>query len=192
VFINTKIHPTAEVSSRAEIGPGTVIWHQAQISSSVKLGKECIVGKGVYIGEGVKIGNKVKIQNYACLYSGSEVEDEVFIGPHVCLTNDKFPRSVTPKGTVKKSSDWQKGKIRLRKGCSIGARSVILPGVTVGEYAMIGAGSVVTKKVGPYSLSYGNPAKARGFVCQCGRQLEGCCPECQMTLKKIKRFRERS
>jgi len=113
----------------------------------------------------------VKIQNNCSIYQGSKIEDGVFIGPNTCLTNDKEPRAINTDGTLKEQSDWKVGKILVKIGASIGASSVILPGVTIGQFAMIGAGSVVTKDVPEYAVVYGNPADIRGYVCKCGAKI---------------------
>lgn len=156
-----KIHPTAEVSPKAKIGQGTLIWHQAQVREGVVIGKNCILGKGVYIDFDVKIGNNVKIQNYVSVYHGATIEDGVFLGPYVCITNDKYPRAINPNGSLKKESDWEVGKTLIKQGASLGAGSIILPGITIGKWAMVGAGSVVTKDIPDFGLVYGSPAKRR-------------------------------
>lgn len=166
-----RVHPTAEVSVGAEIGDGTSIWHHAQIREGARIGANCIIGKGVYIDAGVVIGNNVKIQNYVSIYHGVTIEDGVFIGPHVCFTNDLLPRAVNPDGTLKTGDDWTLVKTLVRHGASIGANSTIRCGLTIGEWAMVGAGSVVTRDVPPYGLVYGNPARLHGFVCPCGTRL---------------------
>ena len=164
------IHPTADISKKAKIGQNTKIWHEAQVREDAEIGSNCIIGKGVYIDKGVKIGNNVKIQNRASIYHGASIEDGAFIGPHVCLTNDKHPRAITPEGSLKTDDDWVVSKILVKKGASIGAGSVILPGIQIGEFAMIGAGSVVTEDIPGYALAYGNPARLKGFVCKCGNK----------------------
>lgn len=164
-------HPTAEVSEKAEIGKDTKIWHQSQIREGVKLGSNCIVGKGVYIDKDVKIGSNVKIQNYSCIYHGVSLEDGIFVGPNVILTNDKYPRAINPDGSLKSDSDWKVGEIIVRKGAAIGTGSIIITDVEIGEYALVGAGSVVTKNVPPHALVYGIPAKVRGYVCRCGNKV---------------------
>ena len=166
-----RIHGSAEVSPQAEIGEGTSIWHQAQIREGARLGRECIVGKGVYVDSGVEIGDRVKIQNYACIYLGARIEDGVFIGPHVCITNDKYPRAITPEGSLKTTDDWEVGAVLVREGAALGAMSVVLPGVTVGRFAMVGSCSVVTQDVPDHGMVMGNPARLKGFVCRCGRRL---------------------
>jgi acetyltransferase-like isoleucine patch superfamily enzyme len=167
-----RIHPTAEVSPAAHIGEGTSIWNQAQVREDAVIGENCILSKDVYIDFGVHIGNNVKIQNGASVYHGVILEDGVFVGPHVCFTNDKYPRAINPEGTLKGNEDWQVVETRIRYGAALGARSVILPGVTIGEWAMVAAGAVVTRDVPPYGLVVGHPAQLRGFVCPCGVGLE--------------------
>ncbi len=165
------IHETAQVSPRARIGEGTKVWNHSQIREDVTLGTNCIVGKDVYIDFGVTIGNNVKIQNGVYVYHGATIEDGVFLGPRACLTNDKIPRAISMTGTLKTDADWQVGKILIRTGASVGAGAIILPNVTIGMFAMIGAGSVVTRNVPDYGLVLGNPARLTGLVCQCGNRL---------------------
>ncbi len=168
---NVRIHPTAEVSPQAEIGAESMIWHQAQVREGAHLGCNCIVGKGAYIDFDVQIGDNVKVQNYVAIYHGATIEDGVFLGPYVCLTNDKLPRAVNPDGSLKGADDWVVSPILVREGAAIGARAVVLPGVTIGRWAMVGAGAVVTRDVPDYGLVWGNPARLRGFVCPCGERL---------------------
>jgi UDP-2-acetamido-3-amino-2,3-dideoxy-glucuronate N-acetyltransferase len=156
-------HPTAIVESR-DIGEDTKIWHFVHVRESSKIGNNCILGKSVYIDKEAEIGNNVKIQNFVSIYKGVQIEDDVFVGPSVTFTNDLYPRSFS----------WGEDHIvptRICKGASIGANSTIVCGVTVGEYAMIGAGSVVADDVPPFALVMGNPASIRGWVCSCGRRL---------------------
>jgi len=156
-------HPTAVVESD-DIGDGTRIWHFAHVREGSKIGKNCIIGKSVYIDADVGIGNRVKIQNFVSVYKGVRIEDDVLVGPSVTFTNDLYPRAFS----------WSEDKLTLtvvKKGASIGANSTIVCGVTIGSYAMIGAGSVVTKGVPPFGLVYGNPAELKGFVCYCGGKL---------------------
>ena len=165
-----RIHPTAEVSPQAQIGEGCLIWHQVQIRERATLGPNCIVGKGAYIDFEVSIGRNVKIQNSALIYHGVTIEDGVFIGPQVCLTNDKLPRAINPDGSLKGTDDWIVSPILIRTGAAIGAQAVVLPGVTVGRWAIVGSGSVVTKDVPDYGLVWGNPARLRGYVNPLGQQ----------------------
>ena len=131
-----------------------------------------MIGKNVYIDFSVKIGNNVKIENNSSVNHGVEIEDGVFVSQNVCLINDKRPRAINPNGRPKKEGDWEVGKILVKRGASIGSNSVILPGVTIGEFAMIGAGSVVTKDVPDYALAYGNPARVHGKVDKEGNKVE--------------------
>ena len=165
------IHPTADVSAQTAIGPGTRIWHQAQVRERASLGANCIIGKGVYIDFDVSIGDNVKIQNGVYVFHGVTVEDGVFLGPGVILTNDKLPRAINVDGSLKSDADWEVSPTVIRRGASIGAGTVILPGVTVGDFAMVGAGAVVTRDVPAHGLVYGNPARLHGYVCCCGRSL---------------------
>lgn len=157
------VHPTAIVEKTAKIGEGTKVWHFAHVREDAKIGRECVLGHSVYVGKGVQIGNRVKLENRATVYQGVTIEDDVFVGPHVTFTNDLYPRS--------HSTDWKIKPTSVKKGASIGASTIVICGLTIGEYAMIGAGSVVTKDIPPHALTYGNPAKIRGFVCKCGRSL---------------------
>jgi len=161
---NYFIHPTAVVEDGAVIGDGTRIWHFAHIRSGARIGRNCNIGKDVYVDVGVEIGDNVKIQNGVSIYRGVRIEDDAFIGPHAVFTNDLYPRSF--------NRDWKIVPTLVKKGASIGANATIVCGVTIGEYAMVGAGSVVTRDVPPHGLVYGNPARLRGFVCFCGRRLE--------------------
>jgi acetyltransferase-like isoleucine patch superfamily enzyme len=170
--IEVKIHPLADVSTKAEIGSGTAIWHQAQVREGVKIGQNCILAKGVYVDAGVVIGNNVKVQNYVSIYHGVTLEDGVFCGPHCVFTNDKSPRAINRDGSLKTEADWTVSKILVKQGASIGANATIVCGVTIGRWAMIGAGAVVTRDVPDYGLVWGNPARLRGFICPCGGRLE--------------------
>jgi UDP-2-acetamido-3-amino-2,3-dideoxy-glucuronate N-acetyltransferase len=165
------IHPTADVSPTAEIGHGTRIWHQAQVRENARIGANCIVGKGAYIDFGVQIGDNVKIQNGVFVYHGVTIEEGVFVGPRVCFTNDMFPRAINPDGGLKTDADWEVGTTLVRYGASLGAGAIVLPNVTIGRFALVGAGAVVTKDVPDHGLVLGNPARLVGFVCGCGRRL---------------------
>ncbi len=155
---------TSVVEKSAIIGEGTRVWNFVHVRENAEIGKECVLADYVYVGRGVKIGNNVKLANRATVYEGVTIEDKVFVGPHVTFTNDFIPRSF--------STDWKILQTHVKEGSSIGARTVIVCGTTIGEYALIGAGSVVTKNMPSHALAYGNPARIRGFVCRCGRKLE--------------------
>jgi acetyltransferase-like isoleucine patch superfamily enzyme len=169
--LSVRIHATAEVSPQANIGEGSSIWHHVQVREQVSIGRGCILGKGVYVDAGVNIGDNVKIQNYVSIYHGVTIAEGVFVGPHVCFTNDLRPRAINPDGTLKSAEDWVLANTLVKRGASLGANSTIVCGVTIGEWAMIGAGSVVTRDVPDYGLARGNPARLRGFVCPCGQRL---------------------
>lgn len=190
------VHATAEVAETAQIGDGTHIWHHCQVRPDAQIGKNCNIGKGVYIDAGVKIGNNVKIQNYVSVYHGVTVEDGVFIGPHACFTNDMLPRAINVDGSPKAADDWVLSSTLVKRGAAVGANSTIRCGVTLGEWCMIGSGSVVTKDIPNYGLVYGNPAQLHGFICPCGEKLELAresgnkvlvkCPACDQKIEIIK------
>jgi acetyltransferase-like isoleucine patch superfamily enzyme len=165
------IHPTAEVSPDAHIGAGTRIWRQVQVREHAQIGETCNIGKGVYIDAHVHIGSNVKIQNNVSLFEGVTLEDGVFVGPHVCFTNDMLPRAITPEGKLKSADDWEITPTLVKYGSSIGAGSIVICGLTIGEFALVGAGSVVTRDVSPHALVFGNPARQHGYVCRCARRL---------------------
>ncbi|MGD2279010.1 MAG: acyltransferase [Candidatus Omnitrophota bacterium] len=155
--LDIKVHPTAIVSDRAEIGEGTVIWAYAQVMDGAKIGKNCMIGNGVYVDRNVRIGDNVKVHNKASIYNGTIIEDDVFIGPHACFTNDKHP-------AFDKTRDMKGVSWRVGKGTSIGANVTVLPDVNIGSNSLIGAGSVVTKDIPDGSICYGNPAGVKGYV----------------------------
>ncbi len=188
-----RIHHTADVSNGATIGDATSVWHHAQIREGAIIGQECIIGKGVYIDAGVIIGDRVKIQNYVSVYHGVTIEDGVFVGPHVCFTNDLHPRAVNPDGSLKAADDWVLSQTLVRLGAALGANSTIVCGTAIGAWAMVGSGSVVTRDVPDYGLVFGNPARLHGFVCPCGTRLVHreslgnkellSCPQCKREIK---------
>ncbi len=165
------IHSTAEVSPKARLGDGVSIWNQSQVREGAMIGCNCILSKDVYIDAGVQIGDNVKIQNGVSVYHGVTLEDGVFCGPHCVFTNDQHPRAIKPDGTLKGSQDWTLSQTLVKTGASIGAGAVIVCGVTIGRWAMVGAGAVVTHNVPDHGLVYGNPARLHGFVCPCGETL---------------------
>lgn len=185
VSSSVRIHPSAEVSALATINQGTSIWNNAQVREGASIGANCIISKSVYIDFGVQIGDKVKIQNGAYIYHGTTIESGVFIGPGVIFTNDKKPRAINPDGSMKGNDDWEVGPTRVCYGASVGAGSLILPNVTIGKFALVGAGSVVTRNVADHALVIGNPARQVGYVCKCAARLNPVtqdqfqCPDCK-------------
>lgn len=168
----TMIHPTADVSPAARIGTGTQIWQACQVREGAVIGSDCILGKGVYVDKDVEIGNHVKIQNGISIYSGVTIQDGVFCGPHCVFTNDRLPRAINPDGSLRAPNDWVLTRTLVQYGASIGANATLVSGVTIGRWAMVGAGAVVTHNVPNYGLVYGNPARLYGFVDPCGHRLE--------------------
>jgi len=166
------IYPTANVSPETVIGDGTKIWHEAQIRERVQIGQNCILSKGVYVDFEVVIGDNCKLQNGVFIYHGATLADGVFLGPGVMLLNDKNPRAINPDGSLKSADDWQVSPTKIGYGAGIGGGAVILPGVSVGQWAIVGSGSVVTKNVPDYGMVYGNPARLFDFVCPCGQRLK--------------------
>ncbi len=155
-------HPTAIVESET-IGEGTKIWHFAHVRRGAKIGKNCNIGKSVYLDIDAEVGDNVKIQNFVSVYKGVIIGDDVFVGPSATFTNDLYPRAFI----------WDEGHVsatRIGKGASIGANATIVCGITVGEYAMIGAAALVAEDVPPFALMLGNPARLKGYVCYCGRR----------------------
>lgn len=165
------IHPSANVSDKAIIGRGTNIWINSQIRENANIGSNCNIGKDTYIDFDVRIGDRVKIQNGVSVYHGVMISDDVFVGPNVTFTNDYYPRAF--------NNEWQLRETKINEGASIGANATIVCGSILGEYCMVGAGSVVTKSVEPYTLVVGNPAKKIGKVCRCGERVDSStCSKC--------------
>jgi acetyltransferase-like isoleucine patch superfamily enzyme len=177
------IHPSAEVEEGARIGANTQVWHHAHVRSGAVIGDNCHLGHGVYVDCGAVIGDNVKVQNRVSVYRGVTLEDGVFVGPHATFTNDKYPRSISPEGVLLTEADWTAVPTLVRQGASIGAMATILAGVTIGRWAMVGAGALVTHDVPDHGLVLGVPARLVGYVCDCGRRLEArdgawACPQC--------------
>lgn len=168
---SARVHPSAEVEPGAEVGAGTSIWHLAHLRAGAVVGTNCNLGRGVYVDGDVVIGDRVKVQNFALLYEPARIGNGVFIGPAVVLTNDLYPRAVTPDGAPKTADDWHAVGVTLQEGCSLGARSVVVPGITVGPWAMVAAGAVVTRDVPAYALVVGVPARRIGWVGRAGKPL---------------------
>ena len=169
--MTTTIAPSADVSDQAELGDGTKVWHLAQVREGANLGANCIVGRGAYVGTGVQIGENTKIQNYALVYEPARLGKGVFIGPAVVLTNDTYPRSVSPDGALKSAHDWTPVGVTIEDGASIGARAVCVAPLTVGRWATVAAGAVVTKDVPAFALMAGVPARRLGWVGKAGEPL---------------------
>jgi UDP-2-acetamido-3-amino-2,3-dideoxy-glucuronate N-acetyltransferase len=165
------IHPTAEIEEGARVGPNTRVWHYAHIRSGAVIGSDCNFGHSVYIDHDAVIGNNVKLQNRVSVYRGVTLEDGVFVGPHTTFTNDKYPRAIAPDGHQLSEEDWIPVQTRVKTGASIGAGCVVLAGVTIGAWAMVGAASLVASDVPDHGLVVGQPARLVGYVCRCGRRL---------------------
>jgi acetyltransferase-like isoleucine patch superfamily enzyme len=173
------VHATAEVEDGASVGGGTRVWAHAHIRRGAQVGSDCVIGDQVFLDLDVHVGDRCKIQNGGLVYHGAVIEDEVFIGPAACLTNDRRPRAATPEGVLKTDADWSVSGVRVRRGASIGAHAVVVGGVSVGAWAMVGAGAVVTRDVPDHAVVAGNPARSLGWVCRCGMPLRDfACGEC--------------
>lgn len=178
-------HETAIIDEGAQIGKGSKIWHFSHVSASAGIGEKCILGQNVFIGNKVTLGNQVKVQNNVSIYEGVQCEDDVFLGPSCVFTN-----VINPRAFLERKEQFK--PTLVRKGASIGANSTIVCGNTIGEYAMVGAGSVVTKNVADYSLVVGNPAKHLYWISAHGHRLNfdeigiAVCPESKWTYQKTK------
>jgi UDP-2-acetamido-3-amino-2,3-dideoxy-glucuronate N-acetyltransferase len=158
------VHESSFVDEGAEIGAGTKIWHFCHVMPGARIGRDCNIGQNVFIGSDVRIGDNVKIQNNVSIYTGVIIEDDVFLGPSMVFTNVINPRSHVPR-----RDEYQ--ATLAKQGASIGANATIVCGVTLGRYAFVGAGAVITRDVPDYALVYGNPARVQGWICQCGIKL---------------------
>ncbi|KQV06033.1 acyltransferase [Leifsonia sp. Root112D2] len=171
IHVNARVAPSADVSERADIGEGSAIWHLAQVREDASLGVNCIVGRGAYIGTGVVMGDNCKVQNYALVYEPAVLGKGVFIGPAVVLTNDTYPRAINPDGSLKSAHDWESVGVTIHDGAAIGARAVCVAPVTIGAWATVAAGAVVTKDVPDFALMAGVPARRIGWVGKAGVRL---------------------
>jgi UDP-2-acetamido-3-amino-2,3-dideoxy-glucuronate N-acetyltransferase len=177
------VHPTAIIDEGVEIGEGTKIWHFSHIMTGAKIGKNCVLGQNVFIGRNVRIGDGVKIQNNVSVYEGVELEDYVFCGPSMVFTNVLNPRS-----EIERKREFR--RTLVKRGATLGANCTIVCGVTIGRYAFVGAGAVVTKDVPDYALVIGVPARIVGWVCECGERLEfiqgsATCAACGKRYRKL-------
>ena len=162
------IAQTATVEDGASVGPGAQVWDQAVVRAGAEVGAETILGRQVYLGPGVVVGARVKIQNQALIYEPAVLEDGAFVGPAAVFTNDTYPRAVNPDGSLKTGSDWEAVGVTVREGAAIGARAVCVAPVTIGRWASVGAGSVVTRDVPDHALVVGTPARQVGWVGRSG------------------------
>lgn len=169
------IHPKALVDDPDSVGIDTNIWAFAHVMAGARIGNHCNVGDHAFVESGAVVGNNVTLKNSVLVWEGITIEDDVFVGPRVTFTNDRLPRSPrmpNAKHRYSDKSNWLQTTF-VRHGCSIGAAATICPGVELGRYSLIGAGSVVTSDVEPYSLVIGSPAKHVSYVCRCGQKLTG-------------------
>lgn len=170
------IHASADVDAGAVVGDGTIIWQHAHIREGARLGRDCVIGKGAYVDAGVVIGDNCKVQNNAQVFAPAVLEDGVFVGPAALLLNDRVPRAVQPDGSPKRTGDWSPSGVTVRAGAALGGGSVIVPGVTVGRWALVAAGATVVSDVPDHGLVMGVPARLVGFVCACGARLDTADP----------------
>ncbi len=162
------VRASADVADSARLGAGSRVWHLAQVEADAVLGTSCVLGRGAYVGPGVTVGDNVKIQNYALVYAPAELGSGVLVGPAAVLTNDLNPRAVDVHGQPKSGADWEPVGVRVREGASLGARSVCVAPLTVGRWAMVGAGAVVIRDVPDFGLVVGVPARRIGWVGRAG------------------------
>lgn len=171
------VHPSSIIDENVKIGKGTKIWHFCHILKNTEIGENCVFGQNCMVGPNVKIGNRVKVQNNVSIYEGVEIEDEVFCGPSMVFTN-----VINPRAFIERKNEFK--KTFVKRGATIGANATIVCGVTIGRYALIGAGAVVVRDVPDYAMYLGVPAKQKGWVCRCGNTLKfeglkGTCNFCK-------------
>jgi UDP-2-acetamido-3-amino-2,3-dideoxy-glucuronate N-acetyltransferase len=166
------IHPTADVETGVTVGLRTRIWARSHLRRGVSVGNDCIIGENVFIDLDVRVGSRCKIQNNALLYHGAVLDDEVFVGPGACLTNDRYPRASTTEGALKADADWEVSGVVVERGAAVGAHAVVVGGVRIGAWSMIGAGAVVTRDVPAHGIVVGNPGRRIGWACRCGNRLD--------------------
>ncbi|MEQ0560707.1 phosphopantetheine-binding protein [Amycolatopsis sp. NEAU-NG30] len=172
------IHPSAELGTGARVGDGSRIWRRVQLADGVQVGNQCTLGTAVHLGPGTRVGDRVKIQNTAQVF-GATIHDEVLLCPGVLIIEDRTPRAVTPAGLPQTTADWTPQPVTVGRGATIGAAAVLLPGVHIGEHAMVAAHTVVDHDVPPHALVAGNPHQHVGWVCRCGTRLNGTtCGRC--------------
>jgi UDP-2-acetamido-3-amino-2,3-dideoxy-glucuronate N-acetyltransferase len=175
-----RVHPSAEVAPTARIGAGTAVWNEAQVREHARVGRDCVLGKGAFVDAGVEVGDRVKLHTRSSVFAGARIGSGVFVGPHSCLLNDRRPRATTTDGRLKRDGDWPVAGVTVGDGASIGGGCTVLPGVRIGRYAMVGAGSLVSRDVEDHGLVVGSPARLVGYVCRCGGDLDErrLCAEC--------------
>ena len=166
------VHDTASVEPDATVGAGTKIWSNVQVRTGAAIGRNCVLGRNSFVDVNVVVGDNVKVQNNASLYEGVHVADGAFIGPHVIFTNDRIPRAVNPDGSVKSTDDWVLEHTYVGEGAALGAGVVVVTGIAIGAWAMVGSGSVVTKDVPDHALVVGNPARLVGWVSAAGTRCD--------------------